>query len=215
MTALGMPGDGLTSASLFYMASSTLALATFFLLIELINRIQSYEKSVLSVSMEAFGLDKDELTDYSGNVVGVSIPAALAFLGISYFICALIVAGLPPLSGFIGKFALLDYTLSMLNTDVPTWKTWLLFGALIFSGLAGVISFTRAGIQLFWVPDNLRTPKLSIRETAPVFMMIFASILLTVFASPVLEFTDDIAKSLKEPSQYTQAVLTPLSQDSK
>ena len=38
--------------------------------------------------------------------VGVALPAATAFLGLSFVCCALLVTGLPPLAGFIAKFAL-------------------------------------------------------------------------------------------------------------
>lgn len=207
MSTLALPAEGIISASLFYMLSSVLAASTFYLIVELINRIQSYEKSVLNVSLEAFGLDKDEESDYSGQVIGISIPAALAFLGISYFVCALITAGLPPLSGFIGKFAILNNALTMLDSAVPSWKTWLLFISIIISGFACILSFTRAGIQLFWTPDSLNKPHLSIRESVPVLVMIIACILLTVFASPVLTFTDKIADSLKNPAEYIEAVL--------
>ena len=39
--------------------------------------------------------------------VGVAIPGTLAVLGVCFAACGLLLAGLPPLSGFIAKFALL------------------------------------------------------------------------------------------------------------
>ena len=40
--------------------------------------------------------------------VGVAIPATMAILGVSFACCALLLAGLPPLAGFIAKFLLLS-----------------------------------------------------------------------------------------------------------
>ena len=87
-------------------------MAAFMLLIELIERIRSPGAAMLALTMEAFAIEETPGTSPSG----VGIPAALAFLGLSFAGCALIIAGLPPLSGFVAKFGLFH---ALLNPDLP------------------------------------------------------------------------------------------------
>src|SRR5690606_28880406 len=97
--ALGMPGVTLTGPALFYLITSVLALGAFFLLLEMVERTQTFGADLLAVSLEAFDLEDPETPD-TDDVVGVAIPAAMAFLGLSFVACALLIAGLPPMSGF-------------------------------------------------------------------------------------------------------------------
>ncbi|WP_028358097.1 monovalent cation/H+ antiporter subunit D [Brackiella oedipodis] len=207
LTALGMPGVSLTGPSLFYMVNSVFATAAFFLLIELIKRIESFERSVLNVSLEAFGLDQQEDSDYSSTVVGVKIPAAMAFLGISFLACAMIISGVPPLAGFIGKFAILLQAMNMAEGTGPSWRAWLLIITLLIAGLASIIAFSRTGVRLFWVPDNLNKPVLTFREAGAIIFLLGLTVVMTVMADPVMTFMDHTASSLNDPSQYVEAVL--------
>ena len=72
--------------------------------------------------------------------VGIAIPATMGMLGLAFIGCALVIAGLPPLSGFIAKFALLTAALSPSDSRarggaVPL-ASWALLVMLILSGLA-------------------------------------------------------------------------------
>lgn len=207
LSALGMPGVSMTGPSLYYLISSVLASSALFLLVELISRIDSYESAVLSVSMEAFGLDEDEDTDYKGQVIGLSVPGAFAFLGIAYIIAALVMIGLPPLSGFIGKIGLLSNALKLNNHEISDVHTWLLLAFVILSGLTALISYMRAGILKFWVPENINTPKLSFREAAPIVLLLSGCILMSIFANSVMGLMNNIALSLDEPFRYINAVM--------
>lgn len=205
--ALGMPGVTLTGPALFYLVSSVLALGAFFLLLEMVERTQAFGADLLAVSLEAFDLEDPESPDKSDDVVGVAIPAAMAFLGLSFVACALLIAGLPPMSGFVAKFSLLSAALQT-AAGAPGLSTWLLIGVVLVSGLACIIALGRTGIRLFWSVEDTITPRLRITEAGPVSLLIFACIALSVWAGPAMHYLEETASYLGTPSAYINAVLT-------
>jgi len=207
LTALGMPGVTLTGPALFYLINSVLALGAFYLLIEMVERTRPFGADVLAVSLEAFDLDDPESPDRSDDVVGVAIPAAMAFLGLSFTCCALLVTGLPPLSGFVAKFSMLSAALQTSPSYTPSPSAWFLVGAVLISGLAGIIALSRAGIRLFWSADETVTPRLRLIEAAPVGLLILCCVGLAIWAGPILAYLNETAQSLDNPRSYIEAVL--------
>ncbi|NYT25640.1 monovalent cation/H+ antiporter subunit D [Alcaligenaceae bacterium] len=205
--ALGMPGVTLTGPALFYLVTSVLALGAFFMLLEMVERTQAFGADLLAVSLEAFDLEDPESPDRSDDVVGVAIPAAMAFLGLSFVACALLIAGLPPMSGFVAKFTLLSAALDTAE-GTPGTGTWLLMGFVIFSGLACIIALGRTGIRLFWSVEDTITPRLRLSEAGPVTLLIFTTIAMSIWAGPVMRYMDRTASYLGTPSAYINAVLT-------
>jgi hypothetical protein len=108
----------------------------FFMLIEMAERNRAAAADLLAISFEAFGLQDRHESEHPDEMAGVAIPAAMAFLGLAFFSCAAILSGLPPLSGFVAKFALLKAAIAA-PPVAPALNAGLLFVALLLSGLAG------------------------------------------------------------------------------
>ncbi|CAN7391755.1 monovalent cation/H+ antiporter subunit D [Pseudomonas sp. GL-B-26] len=219
LSAIGFAQPNLIGAALFYLVSSTLALSALFLLAELIERSRSanemplFDDGDLPRPMESLQPPKGiNLDDEQKAVVGQVIPWTMAFLGLSFIACSLLIIGMPPLSGFIGKLGLLSALLNPLGlgngTDVPISNAaWGLLALLILSGLASLIAFSRLGIQRFWTPEERPSPLLRRFECVPIIALLGLSIALTFKAEPLLRYTQAAAQALNNPQQYVMAVL--------
>lgn len=207
-TLLGAIGAGegaVIAGALFYLVSSTLGISAFYLLLELVER-RDHEASVQAVVEPVFD---DEYTGArsvtDADEIGMVIPASIAILGGGFVFCALLIAGLPPLSGFIAKFALIH---GLLNLDavVPP-SIWLLVAMLIISGLAIMIATTRAGIDLIWTPSANPPPPLRLAEAFPVGFLLLICLGLMVFAGPVMQYMDRTGQSIQDRQGYINSVL--------
>jgi len=217
LSAIGFAQPNLTAGALFYLVSSTLALSALFLLAELIERSRSANELPLEEDIDPLPRRLESLHPRPGTnlddeqkaVVGQVIPWTMAFLGLSFIACALLIIGMPPLSGFIGKLALLSALLNPkgLGIDAPTSPAaWGLLALLVLSGLASLLAFSRMGISRFWTPQERPSPVLRRFECLPIFALLGLCILLTVNAEPLLRYTQAAADSLDNPGQYISAV---------
>src|SRR5690625_5948105 len=102
---------------------------------------------VLAVTQELFAETLEE-GEEEEEEVGVPLPATMAILGLSFIGCASLLAGLPPLSGFVSKFALLMGLVDGGEGGVSPGQ-WLLSGLLALWGLVPLTAMIRAGIRLF------------------------------------------------------------------
>jgi len=220
LSAIGFAQPNLVGAALFYLVSSTLALSALFLLAELIERSRSVTETPLFddadlIARPAGSVQPTKginLDDEQKAVVGQVIPWTMAFLGLSFIACALLIIGMPPLSGFIGKLGLLSALLNPLGMgnsgDVPVSNAaWGLLALLILSGLASLIAFSRMGIQRFWTPEERPSPTLRRLECVPIIVLLGLSIALTFKAEPLMRYTQAAATALNNPEQYVMAVL--------
>ena len=220
LSAVGFAQPNLTSAALFYLISSTLALSALFLLAELIERSRSSSDLVLeddaepqpSLAEPCAPPRGSNLDDEQKVVVGQIIPWTMAFLGLSFIACALLIIGMPPLSGFIGKLSLLNALLNPMGlgnaTDEPiSMAAWSLLALLILSGLASLIAFSRMGIQRFWTPLERPSPILRRIECLPIVLLLGLCVVLTFKAEPVLRYTQAAADTLNTPERYVMAVI--------
>jgi multicomponent K+:H+ antiporter subunit D len=211
VAAIGFDHRALSGAALFYLVSSTLAGCALFLLVELMDRARQggLTEQPLDDGGETlpFFLDAEppagvNLDDEQEALVGRAIPAALAFLGLAYTLCALVVTGFPPLSGFVGKLALLTSLL-----DVRSVPAWTMFGLLIVSGLLAAIAFMRIGMRHFWSAQERPLPPLRIVETLPIGLLLAACVALALKGEAALAYMHATAQSLHRPGGYIAAVL--------
>jgi len=204
LAAFGLRDASLVGPALFYLVVSVLTMGIFFPLLEMIERTQSFGADLLAVSLEAFGLDDPESSDYAEDVVGVTIPTSMAFLGLSFVACALLITGLPPMSGFVAKFSIL---VASLHASASAPQAWVLIVAVLLSGLAAVIALCRTGIRLFWNVEETTTPKLKPAEVGAVAALLLVCVALSVWAGSVLRYFEQTARYLAEPAHYIGAVL--------
>src|SRR3546814_107678 len=158
LAAVGTNRVDVTVGALFYLVSSTLAASAFFLLIELVERGREFGADMLAVTRELFG-DPEEAEAEEKADVGIPLPATMAMLGLSFPSCAVLLAGLPPLSGFVAKFALLSGLLQSAGpggTDAIAWSTWAFVALQILSGMAALLATTRAGVRSLWDTEGDR-----------------------------------------------------------
>src|SRR5690606_19883923 len=185
LAVVGHSGGAVLASGLYYLLGSTLAMAAFMLLIELTERIRPPGAALLAITMEAFAVE-----DKPEDPVGVGIPGTLTFLGLSFAACALVISGMPPLSGFVAKFSLFHAMLSAPGapgTSVPG-TTWLLIALMALCGLAAIIALMRLGVRIFWASGVVTPPKLQFSEAAPVGALVVSCVLLTVQAGPVFNY---------------------------
>ncbi|SIQ01267.1 multisubunit potassium/proton antiporter, PhaD subunit [Rhizobium sp. RU33A] len=204
LMVLGINDGVVSSGALLYLVSSTLTISAFFMLIELVERGQDAGANVLAVTMEAYG-DGEEADMEDGE--GTTMPGTMAILGICFAACAILLAGLPPLSGFIAKFAMLS---AMMGTGsigtTPDFAVWTLIVLVILSGVAALISMTRAGIRTFWGSIEGAVPRVLVVELVPVMLLLSLTLGLTVKAGPAMTYMDTTIRTLSNPSAYVDAV---------
>jgi len=154
--------------------------------------------------MEAYG-DAEEKEPEEGE--GVTMPGTMAMLGICFAACAILLAGLPPLSGFVAKFAMLS---AMMGTGAigvpPSASVWALILLVILSGIAALISMTRAGIRTFWSSLEGTVPRVLVIEILPVMGLLALTLALTIWAGPVMQYMEATIRTLSDPGIYVDAV---------
>lgn len=209
LAAMGFSSEAVTAGALFYLVSSTLAVSAFFLVVELLERVPIEGADTQAVTIEAFGDDDDE---DAGEVeeISVAIPRALAVLSICFGLCVLLLAGLPPLTGFVAKFSLLSAMLNPagLGENGPVAvSTWWLVGLLIFSGFAALLALTRTGINTFWMTLEGHPAPVRVLEIVPVILLIGVCVAMTVMAGPIMNYLGAAAAELHAPAAHIADVL--------
>ncbi|MCA1857224.1 monovalent cation/H+ antiporter subunit D [Massilia oculi] len=198
LAVIGYGQASLVAAGLYYFLASTIALAAFVLLIELIDRIRTPGAAMLALTMEAYAVE-----DTPAEPKGRGVPAAMAFLSLAFAACALMIAGLPPLSGFVAKFGMFHALVNPGLEAAPVGaRGWSLMALVIVSGLVAIISLMRFGVRTFWAAEILGPPRLHSAEVLPVAALLAVSVLMTVQAQPVLDYLGRASADLHRPALY-------------
>jgi multicomponent K+:H+ antiporter subunit D len=188
MVAISLFSPASIAAALYYIIHSTLAGAALFLISDLVRT----------------GRANLELTPQPP-VSGAALTAALFFVG------AIAMAGLPPLSGFIGKLLVLE---AAYVTDKMAW----VWAVVLISSLISILGFARAGSILFWKatatdPADGESDNTSMHAAPSAMSYIAVGGLLallvahTVFAGKVHGYTTTMAAQLFAPDTYISTVL--------
>ena len=214
LAALGLRVEALTGPILFYLIVSALTTCMFFMLTGMTDRTRQTNPPVSpdddaepAPVYVAYGI-KEPSVHAGDQGAGIALPAVMAFLGMAFVCCVLLVTGLPPLPGFLAKFALLATALDAVPAAETPAAVWLLCAAVLVSGLAGLIALSRVGMRLFWSVAARTTPRLRLLEAAPVAALVLLAVTLTVFAEPVNRYLGSAARSLHQPDAYVRAVLS-------
>ena len=208
LASISLSQTGVTAGALFYLVSSTLTIGAFFLLIELVERGQDAAANAFAVTMEAY--DERGEADEEEEEVGTAFPGTIAALGISFAACGILLAGLPPLSGFVAKFAILS---AMLNPEglgqdgTISPVTWWLVALIILSGLSALIAMSRAGIRAFWAPVDASPPRVLLIEMAPVATLLALTLAFTLDGGRAMRLMEATAASLSNASAYVDGVM--------
>lgn len=193
LIAFSMINEAAWSAGLYYLVHSTIIAAAFYLLCGWITSQRGEYKDHLKLAPK---MKQDKI------------------IATCFFLIALMMAGLPPFSGFLGKVLLLQATAGSAH------QGWIIAIVLIVS-LLSIIAFTRAGFILFW---RATTPESSPKEPAylayqtlpnqapkrndwTVYTLLGGLILYVAFASPILKYTEQTSHQITQAALYQQKAL--------
>lgn len=180
LAGVGMRSVEATSALLYYLIHTTLVTGGLFLLAEMIG-LQRGKPGTRIVKGRPL---------VQGNA-----------LAITFFIGAIAVVGMPPLSGALGKAM-------VLVAAEGTQRVWL-WPLLLLASLASLIALSRAGSTLFW-RSHRGSPSgspLSRYQWFGMLWLLSAAPLLVAFAGPVSSYTQATGEQLANPQQLIEMLL--------
>ncbi|WP_304639782.1 monovalent cation/H+ antiporter subunit D [Pseudomonas sp.] len=185
LSGIAIGNQGALTAALYYLAHSTWISGALFLMAGMLGRMRG----------PRFGVRL---------LAGPKLPNGLLLSGL-FFIAAISVVGMPPLSGFIGKVLLLG------SAGTGATAGWL-YATVLGGGLIVLVALSRAGSTLFWRHDPAPTAgePLDPVRLAAMAVLLLSSPVMVLFAAPLLDYLDATALQLLEPSGYIDSVLSTL-----
>jgi multicomponent K+:H+ antiporter subunit D len=189
------------TAAIYYMVHSTFVLGAFFLLADLVAR--------------ARGSLGDRLTS------GPLVPNARR-LSVLFLVVASAAVGLPPFSGFIGKFLVLGAAWELEAVRSQVWAV------VLASSFLALVVASRVGSVLFWNVGS-KAPEPGPEDTAPdprahrghdgeqrlhavdffpVYGLVAVAIGIAVFVEPVGRYVRATAEQLLDRDEYIERVMS-------
>ncbi len=166
------------SAAVYYLINSVLVVFALFLIAALAERLSG------------------------PNTLQQGHLALYPWLGVGFFVVMLAMAGLPPTSGFIGKFAVAGSLLGQ-----GTWLTVTAAVAVIGSGIVLLYAGVQVWMSYFWGdPGRLRKADLPGPMALVTILAVALVALLPVVSGPVFELAGQVAAALDGNAGYLAAM---------
>ena len=135
-------------------------------------------------------------------------------VALTYFTIALMMAGLPPFSGFLGKVFILQATAH------SPYQLLIIVTVLVVS-LLSIIAFTRVGFVIFWratkPEDNPNEAAYAAYQALPeqapkrndktIYLLLVGLMAYMVFAGPIQKYTYQTAEQIQNNALYEQTLL--------
>lgn len=194
------------SAAIYYVAHHIIVQTTLFLVVGLI------ERQAGSSSLRRLG----------------SLAVASPVLAVTFLVPALNLGGIPPFSGFVGKLAVVQA-----GAEVGGILSWMLVGGSMVTSLLTLYVVVRVWSKAFWRPradapegalalakplallpsdeyvefdEREEVGRMPLSMLAPTIGLVAVSLLMTIFAGPLLGVTDRAATDLLDRNEYLNTV---------
>jgi multicomponent K+:H+ antiporter subunit D len=180
LLGLALNSAAALSAALYYLLHSTWICAALFLLADVL---------------------RGQRGDTGDTIIQGPPLAQGTALGLMFFIAAVSVVGMPPLSGFIGKVSLMQAVIT------STQALWM-WPALLLSGLLTITALSRSGSSLFWRTegDTTGAGRVSFTALSAIAGLISLSLVMSLAGQPVLAYTQAAAEQIFDPQSYVRAL---------
>ena len=193
LVAISLNNTAAWSAALYYMVHSTLIAAAFYLLSGWITSQRGEFKDHFKVAPQ---MKQQKL------------------VSVVYLLIALMMAGLPPFSGFFGKVFILQATAGSPHQLI-------IIICVLLVSLFSILGFTRVGFVLFWRAtrpnDNIESDAFKSYQALPaipparndktIYMLFATLIAYVIFASPIYTYTTNTAAQIKQNALYEELLL--------
>jgi len=193
LIAIAMNSTQAWAGALYYMVHSTLIGAAFYILCGWITSQRGEFKDHFKIAPQ---MKQNTL------------------VSIVYFIIALMMAGLPPFSGFFGKVFILQ------ASGQSEHQMLIIFTVLLVS-LLSILAFTRVGFILFWRSSKPEQDENSVefskyealpskapaRNDRVIYLLLLSLTAYVVFAAPIYQYNYQTAAQIKTNPIYEAALL--------